>query len=235
MSEERGGALEGRIRLMLVDDHASFRDPLAFMLALEPDLAVVAQAGSVSDARAALDAGLQLDVAVVDLDLPDGFGAQLVSHLRRERPRAPALVLSAHSQPGRLAAAIDAGAAGVLHKSARLPEIVGAIRDLHAGERLLSPREISQAARLAGRAREEDREALRLIGKLTPRELDVLRALAEGLSDREISEKLYVGVGTVRTHLTNVLAKLEVRSRLQALVFAMRHGLVDMDQPGDGD
>lgn len=216
------------IRVMLVDDHASFRDPLAFMLGLEPDLTVVAQAGSLAGARAVLEAGLELDVAVVDLGLPDAFGAELVAHLRRERPRTPALVLSAHSEPERLVEAIDAGAAGVMHKSARLPEIVAALRGLHAGERLLSAREISEAARLAGRARREGREARRVIGNLTPREFDVLRALAEGLSDNEISERLHVGVGTVRTHLTSVLAKLGVRSRLQALVFAARHGIVNI-------
>ncbi len=224
---------EAPIRLMLVDDHASFRDPLAFMLGLEPDLSVVAQAGSLAQARAVLETDLELDVAAVDLDLPDGFGADLLAHLRRTRPRTPALVLSAHSQPGRLAEAIDAGAAGVMHKSAPLPDILDAIRGLHAGERLLSEQEILEAARLARWVRTEGRDARRVIGQLTPRELDVLQALAEGFSDKEISERLHIGTGTVRTHLTSVLAKLGVRSRLQALVFAIRHGLVEVDPTRD--
>ena len=214
-------------RVMLVDDHPSFRQPLAFMLGREPDLSVVAQAGSLAEAREALrEAGSTVDVAVVDLELPDGSGVDLVGELQEARPRIPALVLSAYSDRELLARAIEAGAVGVLHKSSRLEEIVEAIRRLRAEEHLLSQREVIEAVRLVSRQRRKDREAQLMSGKLTPRELEVLQALAEGLSDKEIAERLYVGVGTVRTHITSILAKLEVQSRLQALVFAVRHGLV---------
>jgi DNA-binding NarL/FixJ family response regulator len=212
---------------MLVDDHPSFRQPLAFMLGREPDLGVVAQAGSLAEAREALrEAGSTVDVAVVDLELPDGSGVDLVGELQEARPRIPALVLSAYSDRELLARAIEAGAVGVLHKSSRLEEIVEAIRRLRAEEHLLSQREVIEAVRLVSPQRRKDSEAQLAIGKLTPRELEVLQALAEGLSDKEIAERLYVGVGTVRTHITSILAKLEVQSRLQALVFAVRHGLV---------
>jgi DNA-binding NarL/FixJ family response regulator len=215
------------IRVLLVDDHDSFRQPLAFMLEREPDLAVVAQADSLTEAREVLgNAELAIDVVVVDLELPDGSGVDFIGELYEARPRALALVLSAYSDRALLARAIEAGAAGLVHKSSRLDEIVAAVRRLHAGEQLLSQREVIEAVRLVSRQRREDREAELTIGKLTPREQEVLQALAEGLSDKEIAERLYVGIGTVRTHITSILTKLGVQSRLQALVFAVRHGIV---------
>ena len=227
MSEEEHNK-EEIIRVMLVDDHDSFREPLAFMLEREPGLLVVAQAGSLAQARQALrDANKPaVDVAVVDLELPDGSGIDFIGTLHEARPRTQALILSAYSDRVLLAQTIEAGAAGILHKSSRLEEIVEAVRRLHAGEQLLSRREVIEAVRLLSRRRREEREAQLVIGKLTPREREVLQALAEGLSDREIAERLYVGVGTVRTHIRSILTKLGVQSRLQALVFAVRHDLV---------
>ncbi|HEX6711608.1 MAG TPA: response regulator transcription factor [Rubrobacter sp.] len=215
------------IRVMIVDDHATFREPLAFMLEREPDLVVVAQSDSLSDARMALENGeLVVDVAIVDLDLPDGPGTDFIRYLRDSRPRAAALVLSGVSDQRQLAGAIEAGASGIMHKSTRTEELVRAVRRLHAGGELLSQQEIIEALRLVVRERERDHEAQLAIKRLTPRELEVLQALAEGLSDREISQRLHVGIGTVHSHVTNILAKLGAASRLQALVFAVRHGLV---------
>jgi two-component system nitrate/nitrite response regulator NarL len=138
------------------------------------------------------------------------------------------MVLSAFSDKGTLALAVEAGAAGVLHKSSRIDEITDAIRRLRSGEQLLSQREVIEAVRYVSRTRSEARETQLMVAKLTPRERDVLQALAEGLSDKEIAERLYVGIGTVRSHTTSLLSKLEVQSRLQALVFAVRHGLVEI-------
>jgi DNA-binding NarL/FixJ family response regulator len=199
------------------------------MLEREPDLTVVAQAGSLAEARRILEGGPKVDIAVVDLNLPDGSGKDFITELVASNPNAKALVLTAFSERERLAQAIEVGAAGTLHKSSSIDDIVDAVRRLHAGEQLLSQQEVIEAVRLVSRQRREDREAELMIGKLTPRELEVLQTLAEGLSDKEIAEKLYVGIGTVRTHVTSILAKLEVQSRLQALVLAVRHGLVKID------
>ena len=216
---------------MIVDDHTSFRQPLAFMLDREPDLAVVAQVGSVADAREALeDTGVAVDVAVVDLVLPDGSGSEVIDELQALRPQILALVLSAHSDRVRLTRAIEACAAGILHKSSGLKEIVDAVRRLRSGEQLIPPQEVIEAVRFVGRERLRAHEAQRSIGKLTPRERELLEALAEGLSDKEIAQRLYVGVGTVRSHMTHLLAKFGVDSRLQALVFAIRYGLVEVDR-----
>lgn len=215
---------------MVVDDHDTFRDPLAFMLEREPDLTVVARPRSLSEAREDLQSAEHaVDVAIVDLNLPDGSGTDLIRELRNSLPRATALVLSATTDQKHLASAIEAGAAGVMHKSAPMSDLVEAVRRLAAGEQLLSQQEVIGALRLLVRVRESNREAQLAIDRLTPREREVLQALAEGWSDREIATRLHVGVGTVHSHVTNILSKLEVSSRLQALVFAVRHGVVTIE------
>jgi DNA-binding NarL/FixJ family response regulator len=218
------------IRIMVVDDHDTFRDPLAFMLEREPDLTVVARPRSLSEAREDLQSTEHgVDVAIVDLNLPDGSGTDLIKDLRGSHPRAKALVLSAISEQRYLAEAIEAGAAGIMHKSAPMSDLVEAVRRLAVGEQLLTQQEVIEALRFIGRVRESNREAQLAIYKLTPREREVLQALAEGWSDREIATRLHVGVGTVHSHVTNILSKLDVSSRLQALVFAVRHGVVTIE------
>jgi two-component system nitrate/nitrite response regulator NarL len=138
------------------------------------------------------------------------------------------LVLSASLESGRFARAIEAGAGGVLHKSSPIKDIIDAVRRLKAGEALLSPGEVIEMLRVVSREREEKREALQAIEKITSREREILQALGEGLESKEIAEKLNITVETERTHMVNILHKLGVHSRLQALVFAARHGLVEI-------
>jgi len=222
--------MSGEIQVMLVDDHDTFREPLAFMLERESDLTVVAQPRSLAEAREVLEgAELAVDVAIVDLNLPDGSGTDLIKELRASRPRTKALVLSAISEQGYLAGAIEAGAAGIMHKSVPTSGLVEAVRRLAAGEQLLSQQEVIEALRFIVRERESHREAQALSAKLTVREREVLQALGEGLSDKDIARRLHVGTGTVHSHVANILSKLEVSSRLQALVFAVRHGLVTIE------
>jgi DNA-binding NarL/FixJ family response regulator len=213
-------------RIMLVDDHATFREPLAFMFNREPDFEVVAQAGSVAEARQNLGG---IDLAVVDLDLPDGDGTDLIGALRAVNPRGIALVLTANANREAFARVVEAGAAGVLHKTVRIQQVVDGARTLLSGKSLFSAGEVIELLQLAEQSRERDRDTHRYVERLTPRELEVLRALADGLSDKEMSESLHVGVGTVRNHLVSIFGKLGVNSRLQALVFALRHGLVEID------
>jgi DNA-binding NarL/FixJ family response regulator len=214
-------------RVALVDDHASFRQTLALVFDNEPEFEVVAQAGSLADARRTLE-GSEPDLGVIDLSLPDGEGTSLIKDLRGANPDFAALVLTASLDRGDHARAVEAGAAGVLHKSADVDEILDSTRRLAAGETLLSPDELVELLRLAGQSREEEREARASIGQLTRREKEVLRALASGLSNKEIAARLHMSVDTERTHMMNILSKLGVHSRLQALLFAARHGLVEI-------
>jgi len=212
------------IRVLLLEDHASFRQALALIIEREPDFSVVAQAGSLAEARALLPQ--DVDVAVVDLSLPDGEGRTVITALHRASPRTRVLVLTASLDPVQRAQAVEAGAAGVLHKAAALDEIVSAVRRLGAGEWLFAPHELVEMLRFVSRHRDQQQEATLLLQQLTPREREVLQALAAGLDSKQIAQRLYITVETERTHMVNILSKLGVHSRLQALVFALRHGAV---------
>ncbi len=218
-----------KTRILLVEDHASFRQALAFMFEREPEFAVVGQAGSLAEARRFLNgSGGEADVAVCDLALPDGDGFDLIEELAANGGKVITLVLSASLEPARFARAVEAGASGVLHKAAAIGDIVEAVKRLRAGEALLSPDEVIEMLRMVSRQRQEQLEAQRAIDRLTRREGEVLQALAEGLDSKEIAEKLHITVETERTHMVNILNKLGVHSRLQALVFAARNGLVEI-------
>jgi two-component system nitrate/nitrite response regulator NarL len=215
-----------RTRILLVEDHASFRQALAFMLERESEFEVVGQVGSVAEARALDRQSLEdVEVAIVDLALPDGDGLDLLDDLSS---RTVTLVLSASLETARFARAVESGASGVLHKSTPIKEIVDAVRTLKAGEALLSPGDVIEMLRFVNRERQEELSVRRAVERLTPREREVLQALAEGLESKEIADKLNVTVETERTHMVNILHKLGVHSRLQALVFAARHGVVQI-------
>src|SRR4028119_82103 len=199
-------------RILLVEDHASFRQTLAYIFDGEPDFEVVAQAGSLAEARRTAVGG-GADLGVIDLTLPDGEGVELIRELREANDEFAALILTASVDKSEHARAVEAGAAGVVHKSANVDEILDATRRLAAGETppppqgaagprprargaretLLSQREIVGLLRLAGQAREEERVARASIGQITPREREVLQTLAEGLSHKEIAARPHMG------------------------------------------
>jgi DNA-binding NarL/FixJ family response regulator len=168
------------------------------------------------------------DVAVIDLVLPDGYGWDLIKEIRASNRRAQALVLTAELDHAKIAWAVENGAAGVLHKTVELEEVVEAVRRLSAGEALLPLEEVVELLRFASSRKDEEHEARQAIARLTPREKEMLQALAEGLNSEEIAERLYISLSTERNHMTRILAKLGARSRLQALVFAVRHGVVSI-------
>ncbi len=217
------------IRLLLVDDHASSREPLAMLLDDEPDLSVIGRAETLAGARELLAGGLQVDVTVLDLGLPDGPGEDLVSPLLATNPRSAVLVLTSFSDRDRLARAVGAGAAGVLNKSSEVATILDAIRRLHRGERLVAPDEAAAALRLTQTSGLDRQREADLLASLTPREREILEVLAEGLADKEIAARLSVSIATVRTHVNAILAKTGARSRTQALILAVRHGIVRIE------
>lgn len=224
MSAQEHGDVQ---RILLVEDHASFRQTLALMFDREPEFEVVAQAGALAEARRVMG-DTEADLGVIDLSLPDGEGVELIKDLRETNPHFSALVLTASLDRADHARAVEAGAAGVLHKSADVDDIIGAARRLASGQTLLSSAEIVELLRLAGHNREQEREARAGIERLTPREREVLQALAEGLSNKQIAERLHMSVDTERTHMMNILTKLGVHSRLQALLFAVRYNVVEL-------
>jgi two-component system nitrate/nitrite response regulator NarL len=219
---------DGPIHLLLVDGHIAFRELLALRLAQEPDFLVIAEASSLAEIRQVLSR-VAVDVALVDLALSDGSGMALIRDLRALNPEARVLVVTASEDRHEHALAFAAGASGVLSKSARAAEIIAAIRQVCAGEVLISPREAIELFRLVDRQREAERTAHRLVAQLTPRERDLLQLLAEGLDDAAMAERLGISPKTVRNYMVHVLDKLGVHSRLQALVRAAHHGLVTIE------
>ena len=219
--------------ILLVEDHVSLRQALALLLAEEPGFAVVGQAGSLAEAKGLLQG---IDVAILDPGLSDGDGIALISELRDTNPRrrgspgCAVLVLTASLDRELFVRAVEAGAAGFLHKTSGIEEIIDAVRRLCAGETLISTGEVSELLRLSKRRRGWDPAARALAESLTPRERRVLRALADGLDNKEIARRLGITVETERNYLSSVFAKLGVHSRLQALVFALRHGIVEIPQ-----
>ncbi|MBA2442753.1 MAG: response regulator transcription factor [Rubrobacter sp.] len=219
----------GPRRILLAEDHASFRQALAFVFEAEAEFSVTAEAGSLEEGREVLrTAADSFDVAIVDLGLPDGEGEDLIREIYEANPRCLVLVLSASLDRTQFARAVEAGAAGVMHKSARLAQIVGAVRRLGEGESLLSQEEVIDLLRLASQSKEEEQEVRRAAESLTRREREILQAFAEGRDSKEIARQLYITVETERTHVVNILNKLGAHSRLQALIFAVRAGIVDI-------
>lgn len=214
------------IRVLIVDDHAAYREALAFMLDREADITVTAQAGS---RQTALKGLAGVDVAIIDLDLAGESGVPLIRKLHEASPGASVLIVTASTDRVELGQAIEEGASGVLHKSSSIEEVIDSTRRLRRGEFLHSTLEVVELLRAATRFREETRDARQVLTGLTRREHEVLTQLALGLGDGEIAERLVVSTETVRSHMVSILRKLGVNSRLQALVFAVRNGAVTID------
>jgi NarL family two-component system response regulator LiaR len=207
------------IRVVIADDHAVVRQGLRTYLELQDDIDVVAEA---TDGAEAVDAATRHapDVVLLDLAMPrlDGVGA--LRELRERAPEVRVIVLTSFGEDDRLFAALRAGAAGFLLKDTEPPDLVRAIRTAHAGQAPLSPatatRVVEELTR-GGRGRAAD--------LLTPRELEVLRLIARGRSNKRIALELGVAEKTVKTHVGHVLAKLDLSDRTQAALYAVREGL----------
>jgi RNA polymerase sigma factor (sigma-70 family) len=218
------------VRVLLIEDHAAMRQALAYAFEQEVGSEVVGQAGSLAQARWMLEEEeqQQADVALIDLGLPDGDGSDFIPELREASPQTQALVLSASLERVEIARAVEKGAAGFIHKSAGLDEVIEAVRRLSAGQTLMPLEEVVELLRFAERTREQENDARQAIEKLTPREREVLQALAEGLDNQGVAERLHLSPRTVRNHMSSILTKLGVHSQLQALVFAVRHGVIEI-------
>lgn len=217
-------AAQKRIRVLLVDDHALLTGALARMLAQEADISVVGVAGSVAEAKAM--SREPLDVVLMDYRLPDGTGAEATRAIKARWPGARVVMLTAIADDETVLESIQAGADGYLTKDRVVEDVVHAVRAANGGETLLPRSVIVGIAQRVAAARERGAER-RHIEPLTPRELDVLRALSEGLSTPEICGRLFIAPNTLRTHVQNIMGKLRVHSKLEAVAFALRHHLVE--------
>lgn len=211
-----------RARVLLADDHAMVRRGLRMILDAEPDLTVVAEAG---DGREAVDAALraEVDLAVLDVSMPGVGGLQAAREIARRRPEVRMLMLSMHDNEEYLFEALAAGACGYVLKSAVDRDLVDACRAALRGEPFRVPDEVGEHVR-AHLERGGDAPAP---DPLSPREQEVVRLIAEGLSGREIAEALAISPRTVERHRANVLAKLGLQDRVDLTRYAIRRGLIE--------
>ncbi|MFD0923612.1 response regulator [Saccharopolyspora rosea] len=206
------------VRVLLVDDHEVVRRGLRDLLDTEDDVEVVAEAGGVDEAMVRAQA-TRPDVAVIDMRLPDGDGLQLCRRLR-ELPDAPhCLVLTAFDDEQALVGAINAGASGYLLKQVRGQDLVNAVREVAAGRSLLDP---VTTARVLDRLRQASNPEPDELAVLTERERRVLELIGEGLTNRQIAERMFLAEKTVKNYVTAVLAKLGMERRTQAAAWVAR-------------
>lgn len=212
-----------KIAVLIADDHAVVREGLRALIATMPDIEVIGEAEdgveAVRQARA-----LQPDVILLDMMMPRMGGLEAITEIKRHDPAARILVLTSFSEDDLVFPAIKAGAIGYLLKNASPEALLAAVRDVYRGEPSMSPVIAAKLIRELQRAPDlpptED--------PLTEREVDVLRLLAQGLSNGEIAEQLVIGEGTVRAHVSSILSKLHLANRTQAALYALREGLAPL-------
>jgi DNA-binding NarL/FixJ family response regulator len=217
-------AAVGIVRVLLVDEHALFREGLGLALAGVDDIEVAGEAVDGDDAL--LEAQrLRPDVVVMDVRMPEGSGAGAIARIRAARRHVKVLVLTGSQDEEDLVEAVRSGATGYLLKDASVEEVAEAIRSVARGQGVVSP---TMTAKLLERfgsllRRVPDEPGPRLTG----RELDVLRLVVKGLPNREIASELFISQNTVKNHVRNILEKLHVRSRTEAATLAVRQRLLD--------
>jgi two-component system response regulator DevR len=219
------------IRVLLVDDHQLLTGSLAQLLERERDIEVVGIAATVAEAKAL--ARERMDVVLMDYRLPDGTGADATRAIKARWPTAHVVMLTAVNDDETVLESIQAGADGYLTKDRAADDVVSAVRAANAGETLLPRSVIVGIAQRVAAARDQRTER-QPVEPLTRRELEVLRALADGLSTPEICERLYIAPNTLRTHVQNIMGKLRVHSKLEAVAFALRHRLIEPPRADDG-
>jgi DNA-binding NarL/FixJ family response regulator len=212
--------VDARIRILVADDHPMLREGLVAVLGTQPDFEVVGEAADGSEA-VRLAETLRPDVILLDLEMPGVDGVAALEELRDAGSTSRAIVFTAYDTDQRILGALRAGARGYLLKGASRTEIFDAIRTVHAGGSLLEP---GVTTRLLDQLRENSE----LREPLTPRELEVLVLISEGLHNSEIAERLFVTERTVKFHVSSILAKLGADNRTEAVAVAARRGLIQM-------
>ena len=204
------------IRVLIVDDHPVVRDGLRGVIEGEPGMTVVGEAGHGAEALARV-AAEPVDVVLMDLRMPTMGGVEAIGQLRRVAPAVRVLVLTTYDTDRDVLPAIEAGATGYLRKDTPREELLRAVRAAYRGEAVLSP---TVAGRLMGQVRAPAEDTL------SGRELEVLRLVAAGSTNRETAQKLFISEATVKTHLLHIYAKLAVRDRASAVAAGYQRGLL---------
>jgi NarL family two-component system response regulator LiaR len=212
------------IRILAADDHAVVREGLRALIDTEPGMALVGEASDGVEAVSKAQA-VQPDVVLLDLVMPRKSGIEAIGEIRRAAPDARILVLTSFAEDDKVFPAIKAGAQGYLLKDASPGELLRAIREVHRGEPSMHP----TIARKLMLELQRSSDLPPTEDPLTEREAEVLGLVAQGLTNQEIADRLYVSERTVRTHVSNILSKLHLANRTQAALYALRRGLASLE------
>jgi DNA-binding NarL/FixJ family response regulator len=221
---EKADGSQGKIKVFLLDDHEIVRRGVHDLLEAEPDIMVIGEAATAESALARIPA-LKPDVAVLDVRLPDGNGVTVCREIRSKMPEVACLMLTSFGDDEALFDAIMAGAAGYVLKQIRGTDLVGAVRTIASGRSLLDP---EAASRVMQRMRDQAQRSDPLSG-LTEQERRILELIGEGLTNRQIGERLFLAEKTVKNYVSALFAKLGMERRAQAAAYAARV----FDEPGE--
>ena len=217
----------GKIKILIADDHAVVREGTRQILEQEPDLKVVAEAGDGEEA-VRLAASSKPDVAIIDIAMPKLDGIEATKQIKALYPAIVVLILTAYDDDQFIFSLLEAGAAGYLLKSVRGRELVDAVRAVYAGESVLHPaiarKVLSRFALISGEPRRQQPSEM-----LSEREMDVLKLATKGLSNQDIADELCLSVRTIQAHLGHIFNKLQVSSRTEAVVRALKEGWITFD------
>ena len=217
MRENQPGPAEQSINVFLLDDHEVVRRGVAALLSAEPDLEVVGEAGTAAQALARIPA-LRPDVAILDVRLPDGDGVSVCREIRSRLPEVACLMLTSFADDDALFDAVMAGAAGYVLKQIHGTDLVGAVRTVASGQSLLDPR---STARMLERLREQASKKDPL-GALSEQERRILELIGEGLTNRQIGERMFLAEKTVKNYVSSVLTKMDMSNRSEAAAYVAR-------------
>ena len=214
--------MENQITVMLVDDHAMVREGVRAFFVTQPDITIVTEAGSGEDA-VKLAAQFVPDVILMDLIMPNMDGVEATRKVKQVSPRSQIVVLTSYHEDEHIFPALKAGALSYILKDVSAEELVSAVRKAAAGEAVLHPR---VAARVIKELQGKRADALNPFTELSERELEVLKLIADGMSNAEMASKLVLSEKTIKGHVSNILSKLHLADRTQAAVYAWREGIV---------
>jgi len=217
-----------KIRILIADDHAVVREGTRRILEQEPDMEVVGEAGDGEEA-VNLATSLKPDVAIVDVSMPKMDGIEATRRIKAACPSINVLILSAYDDDQFIFSLLEAGAAGYLLKSIRSRELLDAIRAVYSGESVLHPSIARKVLNRFVSTSDRPTESKEPFGVLSDREMEVLKLAAKGFSNQDIAEKLCLSIRTVQGHLGHIFNKLQVGSRTEAVVRALKEGWVTLD------
>ena len=227
-SSPGAGLVVEPIRVLVVDDHALFRRGLQMVLEQEPDIEVVEEASDGAEAIAKAAEALP-DIVLMDVRMPRRGGIDACTAIHETVPSAKIIMLTISDEEADLYDAIKAGAMGYLLKEISIEEVAAAIRAVHGGQSLISP---SMASKLltefASMIKKTDDRQQVPTPRLTDREMEVLKLVAKGMNNRDIAKQLFISENTVKNHIRNILEKLQLHSRMEAVVYAVREKLLEI-------